>query len=139
MSDSFTSFKQSFKGDISTPTDADYAQAISRWALNAQANAKIVAFVKSPEDVALAIAHARENHLPIAIRGGGHSTAGASSIEGGLVIDLSRHLNTVEIDPENKLAYVGGGAIWEQVDKASIQHGLASVAGTVNHVCMLLL
>ena len=134
MSNSFASFKQSFKGDISTPTDADYTQAISRWALNAQANAKIVAFVKTPEDVALAIAYAKENHLPIAIRGGGHSTAGASSTE-GLVIDLSRHLNTVKIDPENKLAYVGGGAIWEQVDKASIQHGLASVAGTVNHVC----
>jgi hypothetical protein len=49
------------------------------------------------------------------------------------VIDLSRHLNTVEIDAENELAYVGGGAIWEQVDKAAIQHGLASVGGTVNH------
>ena len=134
MSNSFASFKQSFKGDISTPADADYAEAISRWAVNAQANAKIVAFVKTPEDVALAIAYAKENHLPIAIRGGGHSTAGASSSE-GLVIDLSRHLNAVEIDPENKLAYVGGGAIWEQVDKASIPHGLASVAGTVNHVC----
>ena len=130
----FTSFKQSFKGDISTPTDVDYAQAISRWALNAQVNAKIVAFVKNPEDVVLAIAYARENCLPIAIRGGGHSTAGASSTE-GLVIDLSRHLNTVEIDAENKLAYVGGGAIWEQVDKASILHGLATVAGTVGHVC----
>ena len=129
----FTSFKQSFKGDISTPTDPDYAQAISRWALNAQANAQIVAFVKVPEDVALAIAYAKENRLPIAIRGGGHSTAGASSTE-GLVIDLSRHLGTVEIDPANKLAYVGGGTIWEQVDKAAIQHGLATVGGTVNHV-----
>ena len=136
MSKNFASFKQSFKGDISTPTDADYPQAISRWAVNAQANAKIVAFVKTPEDVALAIAYARENRLPIAIRSGGHSTAGASSTE-GLVIDLSRHLNTVEIDPENKLAYVGGGAIWEQVDKATIQHGLASVGGTVNHVCRI--
>ena len=136
MSNNFTSFKQSFKGDISTPTDADYAQAISRWALNAQVNAKIVAFVKTPEDVALAIAYAKENHLQIAIRGGGHSTSGASSTE-GLVIDLSRHLNAVEIDAENKLAYVGGGAIWEQVDKASIPHGLATVAGTVGHVCCI--
>jgi FAD/FMN-containing dehydrogenase len=133
----FTSFKQSFKGDISIPGDADYTQAIRRWALNAQVNAKIVAFVKIPEDVALAIAYAKDNRLPIAIRGGGHSTGGASSTE-GLVIDLSRHLNTVKIDAENKLAYVGGGAIWEQVDNASIQHGLATVAGTVNDVCVTL-
>ena len=131
---SFTSFKQSFKGDISTPTNADYAQAIGRWAVNAQANAEIVAFVKTPEDVALAIAYAKENRLPIAIRCGGHSTGGGSSTI-GLVIDLSRHLKTVKIDRENKLAYVGGGAVWEQVDKASIAHGLATVAGTVNHVC----
>ena len=134
MTSKFASFKQSFKGDIYTPTDAGYLEALTRWALNAQVNAQIVAFVKDPEDVALAIAYAKQNDLPIAIRGGGHSTAGASSTE-GLVIDLSRHLNTVEIDAENKLAYVGGGAIWEQVDKATIQHGLASVAGTVNHVC----
>ena len=130
----FLAFKQSFKGDISTPTDPDYPEAIGRWALNAQANAQIVAFVKTSEDVALSIAYAKENDLRIAIHGGGHSTAGASSTD-GLVIDLSRHLNTVEIDSENKLAYVGGGAIWEQVDKAAIQHGLATVAGTVNHVC----
>ena len=136
MSD-FASFRRSFEGDISTPTDADYAQAISRWAANAQVNAKIVAFVKTPEDVALAIAYAKENRLPIAIRGGGHSN-GASSTE-GLVIDLSRHINTVEIDAENKLAYVGGGSLWEQVDKAAIQYGLAAVAGTVNHVCCILL
>jgi len=131
-SNSLASFKQSFKGDIFTPTDAGYPEALTRWALNAQANAKVVAFVRDPEDVALAIAYAKQNGLPIAIRGGGHSTAGASSTE-GLVIDLSRHLNTVKIDSENKIAYVGGGAIWEQVDKAAIQHGLASVGGTVNH------
>jgi len=128
------SLKQSFKGDISIPTDGDYAQAIGRWALNAQANAQIVTFVKDPEDVALALVYAKENRLPIAIRGGGHSTSGASSTD-GLVIDLSRHLKAVEIDPENKLAYVGGGATWEYVDKAAIQHGLATVGGTVNHVC----
>ena len=131
----FASFKQSFRGNISTPTYADYAQAISHWALNAQANAKIVTFVKTPKDVTLAIAYARENSLLITIRGGGHNTAGASSTK-GLVIDLSCHLNTVEINLENKLAYVDGGAIWEQVEKAAIQHGLATVAGMVNHVSL---
>ena len=47
--------------------------------MNAQANAKMVAFVKTTEDVALAVAYAKENRLPIAIYDGGHSTAGASS------------------------------------------------------------
>ena len=55
------------------------------------------------------------------------------------MIDLSRHLNTVEIDLQNKLAYVDGGAIWEQVEKVVIQHGLVTVAGMVHHVCCILL
>jgi FAD/FMN-containing dehydrogenase len=132
MSD-LQSFKQSFKGDVVTPLDADYADAISRWAANTQRNAQVVAFVKDAQDVALAIKYARENKLPIAIKCGGHSPGGASSTE-GLVIDLSRHMNSVRVDPEQKLAYVGGGALWAQVDKAAIEHELATVAGTVNHV-----
>ena len=50
------------------------------------------------------------------------------------MIDLSRHLSGVRVDPVAKLAYVGGGAIWETVDKTAIEHGLATVAGTINHV-----
>lgn len=128
------SLSKAFKGDIVTPSSADYEKAIARWAINAQRKAKIVAFVKDAEDVALAIKYAKANKLPLAIRGGGHNVAGASSSENGLVIDLSRHLNGVKVDVDKRLAYVGGGAIWETVDKTAIEHGLATVAGTVNHV-----
>ena len=123
-----------FKGDLVRPGDPGYDDALKRWAANASRKASVVAFVKDEEDVALAIKYARDGGLPIAIRGGGHSAAGGSSIENGLVIDLSRYLNGVTIDAEKQLAHVGGGAIWETVDKAAIEHGLASVGGTVNHV-----
>jgi FAD/FMN-containing dehydrogenase len=132
MSD-LTALSKSFKGDIVTPSDPDYAAAIARWASNAVRNAKVVAFVKDSEDVTLALNFARDSKLPLAIKGGGHSAAGASSSEGGLVIDLSRHLRGVRVDAENKLAYVGGGAIWADFDKAAIEHGLAGVSGVVNH------
>jgi FAD/FMN-containing dehydrogenase len=134
MSD-FAAFKDAFQGDLIIPTDPDYDKAIARWAVNAIRRAKVVAFVKGTADVALAINYARTNKLPIAVRGGGHSPYGASSSEDGLVIDLSRYLNGVKVDAENKLGYVGGGAVWETVDKAAIKHGLATVGGTVNHVC----
>ncbi|KAI0824641.1 FAD-binding domain-containing protein [Trametes gibbosa] len=130
--------KSTFKGDLLTPDDDGYDQAIARWARNAARRAAIVAFVKDAEDVSAAILYAKQNNLPIAIKGGGHNPSGASSSEGGLVIDLSRHLNTARIDPEKKLGYVGGGAIWETVDKAAIQHGLATVGGTVNHINLVL-
>ena len=131
-------FKQAFKGDVVTPGAPDYEKSLARWAANASRPAKVVAFVKDSEDIALAIKYAKAEDLPIAIRGGGHNPAGSSSSDGGLVIDLSRYLNGVRIDVEKKLAYAGGGAIWESVDKAAIQHGLATVGGTVNHVSCLL-
>jgi len=130
----FESFRKTFKGDIVTSSDAEYEKAIARWAINAQRRAKIVAFVKDAQDVSLAIKYAKANKLPIAIRGGGHSEAGASSSENGLVLDLSRYLNNVEVDVGKKLAYIGGGTLWETVDKAAIEQGLATVGGTVNHV-----
>lgn len=135
MSD-FEAFRADFNGDIVTPSDPSYDEAIARWARNAARNAKIVAFVKNPQDVARAIKYAREASLSIAVRGGGHSASGSSSSEGGLVIDLSRYVNSVFVDAEKKLAYIGGGALWKAVDHAAIQHGLASVGGTVNHVCI---
>lgn len=133
----FSSSRFKFKGELVTPHDPDYEQVIDRWAANARRRAAVVAFVKDEHDVALAIKYARAAGLRIAIKGGGHSQAGTSSCEGGLIIDLSRHMNTVRIDPDEKLAYVQGGAQWGQLDHAAMKYGLAGVAGTVNHVrCM---
>lgn len=125
---------ESFTGDWVTTDHPRYSEAIARWAANAERRATAVAFVKNAQDVAIVLKHAKQHKLLIAVRGGGHSTSGASSIEGGIVIDLSRYLSKVRVDPAEKLAYVGGGAIWETVDKATVEHGLATVAGTVNHV-----
>jgi FAD/FMN-containing dehydrogenase len=132
-----SAFKQSFKGDIVTPDDADYAEAIARWASNAERRARIVTFVKDTEDVALALAYARANSIQVAIRGGGHSPSGASSAEDGLVIDASRYLNYAVVDPEKRTVRVGAGSVWGTVEKETIQHGLATVGGTVNHVRLM--
>ena len=127
-------FRKAFKGDIVSEGDPDYDAAIDRWATNAVRRAKFVAFVKDAEDVALALKYARASGLPIAVRGGGHSASGASSVEGGLVIDLSRHLKDVTVDPERKLAFLRGGAVWLTVDETTMKYGLATVAGTISHV-----
>ncbi|KAJ7596373.1 hypothetical protein C8J56DRAFT_882129 [Mycena floridula] len=118
-----------FKGDFLTEQHADFSKSLDRWAANARREAKIVAFVKDNQDVTIALKYAKEHGLPVAIRGGGHSVSGASSIEGGLVIDLSRYLVGCRIDAENKRAYVGGGAVYVTVEEAAIQHGLATISG----------
>ncbi|KAJ7576961.1 FAD-binding domain-containing protein [Mycena floridula] len=123
----------SFSGDWITPSHPDYQKAIARWAANAERRAKVVAFVKSAADVAVVLEYAHKQKLPVAVRGGGHSAAGASSVEDGIVVDLSRYLGEAKVDAAKKLAYVGGGAIWGTVDKATAKYGLATVAGTVSH------
>jgi FAD/FMN-containing dehydrogenase len=62
------------------------------------------------------------NNLQIAIRCG------------GLVVDLFRYFNYAVVDPEKRTARMGAGTLWATVEKEVIQYGLASVAGTVNHV-----
>lgn len=122
-----------FTGDLVVPSDPDYPASLRRFAKNTQRNAALVAFVRSSQDVSHVINFAAANSIPLVVRGGGHSTSGASSIENGIVVDLSRYLNTVRVDEENKLGYVGGGASWKDVDEEAIKYGLASVGGTVNH------
>lgn len=126
--------RRAFKGDIVVPGDAGYEQAIQRWALNAVRRARIVAYVRDAADVGAALRYARAHGVKIAVHGGGHSPNGASSSEDGLVVDLSRYLNTVRVDPAQRRAYVGGGATWAAVNKATMEHGLAMVGGTVSHV-----
>jgi FAD/FMN-containing dehydrogenase len=63
--------------------------------------------------------------------GGGHSTAGASSTNGGLLIDLNTHLRHFGVDITKRIAKVGGGATWGNVDSALGKYGLATVGGGV--------
>jgi hypothetical protein len=87
---------------------------------------------KSAEAISITLKYASEQGLDIAVKGGGHSTAGASSTDGGLLIDLNTHMRTTEVDVEGKTIKVGGGAVWGDVDKALAPYGLATVGGTVS-------
>ena len=91
----------------------------------------VVARCASPADVADAIAYARGQGLPLAVRAGGHSVAGLSLVDDGLVIDV-RGMASVEVDPERRVARVGAGATWAQFDRATEPYGLATTGGRVS-------
>jgi UDP-N-acetylenolpyruvoylglucosamine reductase len=82
--------------------------------------------------VAQALLFAQSHGLEVAVLGGGHSTSGSSSTEGGLVVDLTK-MRQVTVNPENLTIKAQGGTIWEDVDYAAAKYGLATVGGTVNH------
>jgi FAD/FMN-containing dehydrogenase len=82
-------------------------------------------------DVIEAVNFAREHNLPVAVRGGGHSIAGLSSIDGGVLIDLAP-MSGVVVDPERKRAYVQGGAVLADVDRETQRFGLVAPSGVVS-------
>jgi FAD/FMN-containing dehydrogenase len=86
----------------------------------------------SADDVSATLALIRQHKIPFTVRGGGHATSGAASIEDGIVIDLSK-MREVTVDPEAKTIRAEGGALWEDVDVEAAKFGLATVGGTVNH------
>lgn len=68
---------------------------------------------------------ATTENIDFVVKGGGHSTTGTSSTDGGIVIDLAQ-ICDVTVDAENKLITAGGGALWRDVDYAAGEKGLAT-------------
>ncbi|KAJ9618491.1 hypothetical protein H2203_009088 [Taxawa tesnikishii (nom. ined.)] len=119
------------KARVITAEDEAYSTSISRWSTAAVKPAGVVAIPTTVHEVSLVVKYATEQALDLAIKGGGHSTAGASSTDGGLLLDLHASMRNVTVDSERKLLRVQGGANWGDVDRAAAQYGLATVGGTV--------
>jgi FAD/FMN-containing dehydrogenase len=119
----------SMQGRVLRPDDAEYDA--HRQSFNGMLDRRpaAIALVESVDDVVAALALARAQGLPVAVRGGGHSVAGHGLLDDGLVIDL-RRLRAVEVDPAARTARVQGGATWEDFDTAAQVHGLAVTGGT---------
>ncbi|MFZ0141198.1 MAG: FAD-binding oxidoreductase [Aeromicrobium sp.] len=120
-----------FGGNLLEDGDDGYDDARSIFNAMIDRRPALIAQCESVSDVQAALAHAQANGLEIAIRSGGHSVAGASSVDGGLVIDM-RRMNSVEVDPEARTATVAGGATWSDFDRATQEHGLATTGGRVS-------
>jgi FAD/FMN-containing dehydrogenase len=118
-------------GRILREGDGGWDDAVLVW--NAMV-ARVPALVVQPisaRDVAAAVAFARDHGLLLSIKGGGHNIAGTAVAEGGLTMDMSR-MRDVTVDPEARLAHVGPGCLLRDVDRATQEHGLATVLGFVS-------
>ena len=79
-------------------------------------------------DVIACVAYARDNVLPLAIRGGGHQGGGFGVWDDALVIDLSG-LRSTSVDPVAGTVRVDGGCVWGDVDHATGAFGMALPSG----------
>jgi FAD/FMN-containing dehydrogenase len=82
-------------------------------------------------DVVDAVNFGREHGMEVTVRGGGHSIAGLSAANGGLLIDLAP-MNGVWTDREGKLVHAQGGALWSDVDRETQLYGLATPGGMIS-------
>ncbi len=115
------------------PGDLEYDAARAVHNRAAAARPALVVCCRDAADVRTALRFAKDEGLEIAVRAGGHSVAGFSTVEGGLVIDL-RDLRHVEVDPDRRVARVGGGVTAGDLDRATQAVGLATPSATVSTV-----
>jgi FAD/FMN-containing dehydrogenase len=124
--------RQAIRGPIVTPEDEGYDEARAVWnGFHDDRRPALVVQATGVADVAAALGFARSHDLPVAVRGGGHSIAGFSTVDDGIVIDLSK-MRGVRVDVTARRAYVGGGATWADVDHETQAHGLATTGGLVS-------
>ena len=132
LDDVHSSLRGRFSGDLLRPGDGDYAQARNIWNGLVARMPGLIARCAGVTDVQAAVRAAAASGILTAVRCGGHSLAGFSSCDGGLVIDLSRFRH-VSIDEQRRRARFSGGCLLRTVDTATQAVGLAFPAGVVSH------
>ena len=121
-----------FKGTLLHPGDAGYDEA--RTVYNAMFDHRrpaLIAQCRNTDDVVAAVKIARDSRLPVAVRAGGHSIAGFSTCDGGIVIDVSP-MKHIDVDPDHRTARAQAGVLLGELDAATQEHGLATPLGFVS-------
>jgi hypothetical protein len=121
----------SFGERLIGPDNPSYDEARALFNAMVDKRPALIAQCATADDVAAVIRFAREQDLPLAVRGGGHNWGGLASADHGVVADLSP-LKSVTVDPQSATVRVGGGCVWGEVDAATQPHALAVPTGIIS-------
>jgi hypothetical protein len=127
-----SSLRRRFKGDLLLPGNSGYEDARAIWNGMVARKPGLIARCADVSDVQNAIRAASEIGILTAVRCGGHSLAGFSTCDGGLVIDLSK-MRHVTVDAEARRAWIAGGCLLGSIDTATQKAGLVFPSGVVSH------
>ncbi|HUD67306.1 MAG TPA: FAD-dependent oxidoreductase [Candidatus Sulfotelmatobacter sp.] len=128
----YSSLHLRFKGDLLRRGELGYEEARTIWNRMVARTPRLIARCADVSDVQAAVRAASQIGILTAVRCGGHSLAGFSTCDGGLVIDLSR-MRQVSVDPEARRAKIAGGCLLGSIDTATQKAGLVFPAGVVSH------
>jgi FAD/FMN-containing dehydrogenase len=127
----FNAFAASLEGSALGPGDDGYDAAIAIWNGMVATRPALVVRAASTQDVVRTLAFATEVGAKLSVKGGGHNIAGLALSDGGITLDLAG-LRRVDVDPDRRVARVGGGCLLGDVDRATQAHGLATPLGFVS-------
>ncbi|MFA9426007.1 FAD-binding oxidoreductase [Natronorubrum sp. A-ect3] len=119
------------RGELIRPDDPEFDDARTIYNAMIDKHPRLIARCADVADVLTAVTFGREHDLETAIRSGGHNGAGLSSVDDGLVIDLS-NMTGIRVEPEAETVRVEPGCTWGDVDHATHAFGLATVSGVVS-------
>jgi len=120
--------KRNVSGQVVLPHDGAYDAARKIWNAMIDKHPALIVRCASTSDVVRAVNFARDNGLPLAVRGGGHNIAGNAVCDDGIVIDLSQ-MKAARVDPGARRVTIEGGATLADLDAATQAHGLATPVG----------
>ena len=132
-SQSISSLQAALSGRVIQPGDAEYDAARMIFHGGFDPRPALIARPADPSDVARVVTFARDRGLPLAIRSGGHSGPGHSTIDSGIVLDV-RDLRTLDIDTDGRTAWAGTGLTAAEYSAALGAHGLATGFGDTGSV-----
>jgi FAD/FMN-containing dehydrogenase len=125
--------RTAIRGRLIEPVDPDYEKA--RMPFYGGIDKRPLAIVRAADaqDVAATVSFARDQGLELAVRGGGHSVAGHSVSDGGIVLDLG-DMKGLEIDVEGRTLWAEAGLTAAEITTAAGEHGLAIGFGDTGSV-----
>lgn len=118
------------RGAVMSANDPVYEQARRVWNGGIDRRPALIVACQGAADVMATVDFARDHRLPLAVRGGGHSLAGHSTCDGGVLLDCSP-MRSVRVDRRARTVRAGAGVLWQEFDHETQAFALATTGGTV--------
>jgi FAD/FMN-containing dehydrogenase len=125
--------RSSFQGSVIAPGDGEYDQARATFYGGIDRHPAVIIRPRNAQEVCNVVNLARETGMDLSIRSGGHSVAGHSISDGGIMLDLS-DMRDLQIDVDGRTAWAEAGLTAGEYTTAAAAHGLATGFGDTGSV-----
>ncbi len=125
--DVFAGLAEALPGQVTLPTDPNYDADRHGFALAVDQRPLAVVHVQDAQDVVTAVRYAIEHGMTVSAQPIGH---GATLASNGTVLLRTRAMQSIHVDPDQRIARVGAGVKWGELLAVTSEYGLTGLAGS---------